>query len=65
MATDSLTVTLELMIGAEPICGVVQADGAAPRRFDGYVQLIGALEALHQAPAKRLDTSSEAAGAGA
>ncbi len=45
--SGALKVTLELETGIEPIRGLVYADGAAPHRFDGYVQLIGALEGLH------------------
>jgi hypothetical protein len=61
MTAESQTLTLELLIGTDPISGVVSVDGAAPRRFDGYVQLIGAIETLHRAPPERPDTSTEAA----
>jgi hypothetical protein len=45
--TGALKVTLELEIGADPICGEVYANGFPRRKFNGYVQLIGVLEALH------------------
>jgi hypothetical protein len=43
---DRLRVILELDPGVSPIQGRVQAEGGRSCRFDGYVQLIGHLEAL-------------------
>ncbi len=46
-----LHLTLELELAHEPIEGRLSHPGGEPRRFVGYVELIGALEELRtQAP---------------
>ena len=42
----SLLVTLELDRGSDPISGLLSTSGTAPAHFDGYIQLISALERL-------------------
>jgi hypothetical protein len=42
-------VVIELDPGPDPIAGLLLMDGSGPRRFEGYTQLIAALEVARAA----------------
>jgi hypothetical protein len=46
LMTHTLRIVLELEPDADPVHGRLFSDGSKPRPFDGYVQLIGLIEAL-------------------
>jgi hypothetical protein len=59
--TGTLRVILELEADVLPIQGRVGPEGGSSRRFDGYVELIGMLEALHGGHRSPLDRQGESA----
>lgn len=52
-------VVLELEPDTNPISGRMLLDGFGSRRFDGYVQLIGLLEAIHPHDPDEPDPAAE------
>jgi hypothetical protein len=57
--SDSLRILLELEPDTDPVRGRLHCDGSQPRRFDGYVQLIGLLESLAPRDALRHELPDE------
>ncbi len=57
-------VVIELDAGPDPIAGQLLMDGNGTRRFEGYTQLIAALEAARAAaPEASRDTADQEEGA--
>jgi hypothetical protein len=52
-------VVIELDAGPDPIAGLLFTDGSGNRRFEGYTQLIAALEAARAAAPEALLTDEE------
>jgi hypothetical protein len=52
-------VVIELDAGPDPIAGLLLMDGSGIRRFEGYTQLIAALEAARAAAPEALLTDEE------
>lgn len=42
--------TIRLQVASDPVCGDLIADGLAPRPFQGWLELIRALDALREGP---------------
>jgi hypothetical protein len=59
MMSDSVRIVLELEPQADPISGRLYSDGSPPRRFDGYVQLIGLIQSFEQTRAPQREPSDQ------